>query len=818
MPNNSRLAVVAGILGLIGLFGFGQVDAAENLRRNLPAVSATATPAVSGGVHLQSYTEPKPESPAASSLGRASDESFVGPDGFGYSVTDSNDAIGPTFQWQDISSTGVDLTLADDAYAYPISLPFTFNFYGQDYDAVAVGSNGVLYFEDSYLGLDNTSIPQANSYDVPSFVAVYWDDLDPGEAGAVYYQIVGTAPARRLIVQWQGVPLFGDPADTLTAQAILFEATNDILVQYLNPSSEAGARATEGIQGDVTTGILYGYDQPILTSDLALCYAFPGNATDCSGDGLVLEKTVGLDSGTCSSRDMIIVDPGTEVAYCYKARNISGITFTRHDLDDSELGTLVSSLPLTLAPQDETEQVRTGVISQSTTNIGTWTAYNPGPTDQVSAADTATVLVPEASPLSCVLPAVEFEDGIPSDWSVVDDQGNGVVWTLSGPGGYPYECGESNYTSGTGRAACVSSEAFVNQLFDTSLVSPTFSLEDVTSVSLTYQANYRNFANLDYLDLDISTDGGSNWTNLLSWNDDHGATASTPGELVSVDLTAYIGEPNLRLRWRYHIAENYAWYAQIDEVHLDCSAPSLDVTPTSVSEQLYPGETDLVTISLGNTGDESLHWTIDEQADGATACTPQDIPWLSVDPASGTTASDGSTDVELAIDATGLAAGSFAAELCVSSDDPVQPMLVVPIALTVDPLADLAISKSDDHDPAYVLTTQEYSVTVTNSGPSDASGLTLVDTLPPESTFLGVLSGPWSCGEDGGVLTCVLSVLAEGDSAVLTYLQALPGKEGMITNQADVSANEFDPETANNTVSENTFLTPRRIYLPLIMR
>lgn len=205
------------------------------------------------------------------------------PDAFGYTCIDSNEADGPAFEWIDISGTGADMGLGDDSHFFPIDLPFDFDFYGMVTDTIAVGSNGTVYFEDVYLGFSNTGIPDSNSYGVDSFIAVYWDDLNPDSAGAVYYEIVGEAPFRKLIVQWDQVPNFGT-SDPITAQAILFETTNNILVQYLDPSSEAGSGATEGIQGDPTTGLQYGYDESILTEELAVCYVPPGSPDpNCSG-------------------------------------------------------------------------------------------------------------------------------------------------------------------------------------------------------------------------------------------------------------------------------------------------------------------------------------------------------------------------------------------------------------------------------------------------------------------------------------------------------------------------------------------------------
>jgi hypothetical protein len=63
--------------------------------------------------------------------------------------------------------------------------------------------------------------------------------------------------------------------------------------------------------------------------------------------------------------------------------------------------------------------------------------------------------------------------------------------------------------------------------------------------------------------------------------------------------------------------------------------------------------------------------------------TPSDVPWLSADPTSGTTAAGGSDEVTVTLDATGLAVGVYEADLCVESNDAANPLVTVPVTMTV---------------------------------------------------------------------------------------------------------------------------------------
>ena len=62
---------------------------------------------------------------------------------------------------------------------------------------------------------------------------------------------------------------------------------------------------------------------------------------------------------------------------------------------------------------------------------------------------------------------------------------------------------------------------------------------------------------------------------------------------------------------------------------------------------------------------------------------PSDVSWLTLAPASGSVPPRGNADVAVQIDSSGLAAGDHHASLCVTSNDPARPRIVVPVKLTV---------------------------------------------------------------------------------------------------------------------------------------
>lgn len=151
----------------------------------------------------------------------------------------------------------------------------------------------------------------------------------------------------------------------------------------------------------------------------------------------------------------------------------------------------------------------------------------------------------------------DFEGGLPAGWTVIDNEGTGVVWDTN------VAWGDGNYTDGTGMSFAVNSDTAGSLEYDTELVTHSFVVPTGGSLDLT--ANYQNLANLDFFDIDIND--GSGWGNLLSWNEDHGGFFAAPGEDISLDLSGYAGS-NVEVRFHYYNPNtgDWDWYIQIDNV------------------------------------------------------------------------------------------------------------------------------------------------------------------------------------------------------------------------------------------------------------
>lgn len=234
-----------------------------------------------------------------------------------YTYLDNTMPGGPVYAYEDISSTGTELMSGwtdDDYQSFPIPFPVTF--YGQTYTTGWMGSNGDLMFGNHDDEYDNYSFPDNDG--VPR-IALFWDDLwSDGEVGHFLYQIKGSAPNRRLIVQWHNISEYYGSVSPNEFQVIMYENKSDILFQYqivdnfgggdIAPIAFSGGRnnggeATVGLNsGDGFSATQYSYNTPSLVNGRAILFTQPLSFTDDYGRSrLCITPSTGLFTWTILS-------------------------------------------------------------------------------------------------------------------------------------------------------------------------------------------------------------------------------------------------------------------------------------------------------------------------------------------------------------------------------------------------------------------------------------------------------------------------------------------------------------------------------------
>ena len=116
--------------------------------------------------------------------------------------------------------------------------------------------------------------------------------------------------------------------------------------------------------------------------------------------------------------------------------------------------------------------------------------------------------------------------------------------------------------------------------------------------------------------------------------------------------------------------------------------------------------------------------------------------------------------------------------------------------------ADLGVVKTG---PALVTQGHDftYHLTASNSGPAAATGVTVTDTLPANSTFVSASAG---CAQAAGVVTCTVGNLASGASTTFDITVTAGSSGTSLTNVATISGDQSDPNGANNSSTVTTAL------------
>jgi uncharacterized repeat protein (TIGR01451 family) len=133
---------------------------------------------------------------------------------------------------------------------------------------------------------------------------------------------------------------------------------------------------------------------------------------------------------------------------------------------------------------------------------------------------------------------------------------------------------------------------------------------------------------------------------------------------------------------------------------------------------------------------------------------------------------------------------------------------------TVNTQADLRVTKSDSPDPVLAGNNITYTLTVTNSGPSDAQTVALSDTLPAGTTFVSLSQGSgatFACTTPAvgatGTVSCTRATLAATASQTFTLVVkvgASVANGSTITNTASATSTTTDPDPVNSSATAMT--------------
>jgi hypothetical protein len=197
---------------------------------------------------------------------------------------------------------------------------------------------------------------------------------------------------------------------------------------------------------------------------------------------------------------------------------------------------------------------------------------------------------------------------VPTGWTVVNKTAAGG-WEFDDPGS------RGNLTGGTGGFAIIDSDHLgAGNTEDTSLISPIVNLSAVASPVLEFDSDYRALTSV--ADVDLSIDGGANWTNLWERAD---ADARGPDH-VTIPLPTAAHQTNVQVRYRY--TGTWTWWWEIDNVAITLGTPICSPIPGG----LVAGQ---VTDPFTRAGVGGATVTsVDHPSDTTTVAAPQPDPLM----------------------------------------------------------------------------------------------------------------------------------------------------------------------------------------------
>ena len=159
---------------------------------------------------------------------------------------------------------------------------------------------------------------------------------------------------------------------------------------------------------------------------------------------------------------------------------------------------------------------------------------------------------------------------------------------------------------------------------------------------------------------------------------------------------------------------------------------------------------------------------------------------------------DGNASFDLQLNREGLTASQFIAATATDSRGNTSEFSRA-VQLVALPPADVAVTTTASPNPVNLGQDLTFSITATNNGPINATGVVVSDRLPSNVEFV---SGTGGAQVVNGVVQFDNFSLTNGESRTLTYT-VRPSLIGTISNDARVETGGIDPDPSNNQASTN---------------
>jgi subtilisin-like proprotein convertase family protein len=686
--------------------------------------------------------------------------------------------------WEDISGTGTPVTLTDDSVSGALPIGFSFEFYGENYSDVYASSNGFITVLPGQPNGCCTGGILPSPTTPNGVIAGWWEDLNPSAGGTVHYQTLGTAPNRVFIVQYTDIPHFGG-GNLVSKQYKLFEGSNIIEVHYLAAPSDGGTHSAGIENATGTLGIQYYRGTASLPTPLAVQYALTtvASASDTATATVnVLVQNIDVDPLSLSSTQ--------------PANTVTNQTLTIANTGD---GTLIWNIA----------EEPTGQAAVTTGGSRAVVSEDASATDDGSRQHAAAA--PELT-------------GWRYPEAVLYDNGPLITHPGGGAGGAD--------VSALQTAIGMDTFGFGHQLSAGNRVADDFTVTGGgwfvdTMTFFAYQTGSSTTSTINHINLRIwdgpPNDPGSSvvfgdtttnrlvsstWSNIYRTLDTALTDGTRPIMASTATVNTFLPAGTYWVDWQVGgTLASGPWAPPISILGQTTTGNALQWTGAWAP-----------VVDGGIATPQGFPFIVEGLAD----CTDLvDVPWLSVSPTNGSNTGGTNTPVTATFDSTGLAAGTYTANLCVFSNDPDSGpgngtnLVIVPVELEVEPFVPapaIEIMKTVGTAPGVCAatstitvpagTTVYYCYTVMNTGNVTLNLHDLSDNeLGPIFTGLSYALAP---GESVNTVAAGLSIPAVINQPT--------------TNTATWTAYNAGPSNVAIATATATVNVTYQLYLPIIVK
>jgi hypothetical protein len=302
-----------------------------------------------------------------------------------------------------LSITGTNLNLDDDNLApgATVTSPFPLRFGGGSFNSLYVSNNGTITFVENFQDPTNSAIPTSLT---STLVAPFWDDLlpIPGTDQNVFWDVLGTAPNRELVIEWRDVHIFdtdalcrADTSAVVTFQIVFPEGSSRIIFNYADTmfggdctSHDQGRTATVGVQVGSQSGTQFSYMTASLADNSSILWTRPPSVGLSTTSLAFGDQWVGT---TSAARNVILSNTGDDDLHFTAEPAVTGdFALAGNDCGSKLAGGNSCTFEVTFTPPT------TG------SKTGTLTIYDdtPGSPHIISLTGTGTSLIPTTTTIS----------------------------------------------------------------------------------------------------------------------------------------------------------------------------------------------------------------------------------------------------------------------------------------------------------------------------------------------------------------------------------------------------------------------------------